>query len=644
MARKLQYRRVVALAVLLGAAFLGLGYRLVDLQFLRHTELTDKAEQNSKRGFLKTPRRGDILDVSGNPLATTVDVKAVCADPVLIGTCQVHVARALAPLLELPQPELVRQLTPTLRINAAGQTITNRFVRLKTKVPNEKWEEIHAAMTNLTFGVDEKKLSRNEQRFFRDLRQSAIFARGDQMRVYPDGQLAAHVVGFASSEEIEVEGAPINQIKGRDGIELVFDKQLRGVPGWRLTETDNRKREVVVRRVQDVDAQDGLNVVLTIDSVVQDIVQSALEEGMEKHSPISISGIVVRPRTGEILAMATLPTYDPNDPDAVDADSRRNRVIADMAEPGSTFKIVTVSGALSDGLVKLTDIYDCENGRFLYAGRILKDHEPYSLLSVEGIIMKSSNIGAAKIGIKMGEHRLFEYLRNFGFGQRTGIPLPGELAAWVHPRTNWSKVTIAQIPMGHGLTTTRLQMAMAMSAIANKGLLMRPMLVHRLEDRKGNIVASYAPQTVRQVVSPEAAKAMTQALKTVVEKEGTAAKAGLEHYTVAGKTGTANKVENGVYVKGKYFSSFIGFLPADNPEICISVTIDEPHHGYYGGQTAAPIFKRIAELSANYLNIHPDKATESLTNSPMVAPSPIGPIRTAAARSQTTNHTPRVLP
>ena len=173
---------------------------------------------------------------------------------------------------------------------------------------------------------------------------------------------------------------------------------------------------------------------------------------------------------------------------------------------------------------------------------------------------------------------------------------------------------------------------------------MRPMLVHRLEDRNGNMVARYSPLTVRQVVSPEAARAMTQALKTVVEKEGTAAKAALEHYTVAGKTGTANKVENGTYVKGKYFSSFIGFLPADNPEICISVTMDEPHHGYYGGQTAAPIFKRIAELSANYLNLRPDKATDLLTNSPVVAPGPVGPIRTAAARSQSTNQTPRVLP
>jgi cell division protein FtsI/penicillin-binding protein 2 len=637
MARKQQYRRIAALAMLLAVAFLGLAYRLVDLQLFRHTELTDKAEQNSKRGFLKAPRRGDIRDVRGNPLATTVEVKAVCADPVLIGTCQVQVARSLAPLLGIPQAELIRQLTPKLRVNEEGQTVTNRFVRLKSKVTKENWEEIYAAVTNLTFGVDEKKLTKNEQRFFRELRQSAIFARSDQLRVYPDGELAAHVLGYASSEEIEFGGGAINQIKGRDGIELVFDKALRGLPGWRLTETDNRKREVVLRRTQDVDAQDGLNVVLTIDSVVQNIVESALADGMEKHTPISISGIVIRPRTGEILALATLPTYNPNKPDAVDADARRNRVITDMAEPGSTFKIVTVSGALSDGLVKLTDMFDCENGKFMYGGRMLKDTHPNRNLSVEGIITHSSNIGAGKIGIKMGENRLYEYLKNFGFGERTQVPLPGEVNGWVHPVNKWSKVSIVQIPMGQGLTTTRLQMAMAMSAIANQGMLMRPMLVHRLEDRAGNVVERYSPLPVRQVVSPEAARAMTQALKTVVENDGTAAQAALDHYVVAGKTGTAIKAEHGVYVAGKYFSSFIGFFPADNPEICISVTMDEPHHGYYGGKTAAPIFKRIAEHSANYLNIRPDRAADFTNSPPAVAPGPVGLIRTAAAGSPTVN-------
>jgi len=641
MARKLQFRRIAALAALLVAAYLGLGYRLFDLQFVRHAELTDKSEHNSKRGFLKAPRRGDIRDVRGNPLATTVDVKAICADPVLIGTCQVQVARSLAPLLDLPQADLVGLLTPKSHVNAAGRTVTNRFVRLRSKISPEKWEEIYAAMTNLTFGVDEKKLTKDGRRFFKDLRQSAVFARNDQLRIYPDHQLAAHVVGFAGSEEIEIDGEPINQIKGHDGIELVFDKQLRGMAGWRLTETDNHKREVVVRREQDVDAQDGLNVVLTIDSVVQNIVESALEDGMEKHSPISISGIVVRPRTGEILAMATLPTYDPNNPNDKDADSRRNRVISDMAEPGSTFKIVSVTGALSDGLVKLADEFYCENGLFYYGGKPLRDDHPSKTLTVEGIITKSSNIGAAKIGIKMGEDRLYEYLKAFGFGQRTQIPLPGEVNGWVHPVNKWSKVSIARIPMGQGITTTRLQMAMAMSAIANKGMLMRPMLVQRLDDQKGNTVARFSPLTVRQVVSPEAAKDMTRALKTVVEKDGTAAKAGLEHYTVAGKTGTAQKAENGVYVRGKYFSSFIGFFPADNPEICISVTIDEPHHGYYGGQTAAPIFKRIAELSANYLNIRPDKATEFTNSLPVVTPGPVGPIRTAAARSPTPNLNPK---
>jgi cell division protein FtsI/penicillin-binding protein 2 len=332
---------------------------------------------------------------------------------------------------------------------------------------------------------------------------------------------------------------------------------------------------------------------------------------MVKHSPISISGIVIRPRTGEILAMATLPNYDPNNPGSAPADARRNRVISDIAEPGSTFKIVVVSGALNDQTVRLTDTFDCENGHFHYAGRNLRDHEAYSVLSVERIITKSSNIGAAKIGIKMGENRLYEYMRNYGFGDRTGIPLQGEVWGIVHSVKNWSKVSIAQIPMGQGVSVTSLQMIMAMSAIANDGWLMRPMLVDRLEDRNHTVMAKYSPQRVRQVISEPAVKLMVAALKTVASTNGTAPKAALQHYTVAGKTGTAQKSGGPAgYLPGKYYSSFIGFFPADNPELCISVMMDEPRQGYYGGQTAAPVFKQIAEAAANYLNIRPEDAEE----------------------------------
>lgn len=624
MAKQLQYRRLVFLALLLGVAFLGLGYRLVDLQVLRFEELSAKARRNTRREFLLEPRRGDILDIKGNLLATSVFVKTVCANPTLIGNCQAEVARTVAPLLQVSENELLQRLMPRVVRNTNGTVVTNQYVVLKRKVQVETWQKIQAAITNLSFGLDEKKLSRAERDFCRDLRRGAIFADrlDDQLRVYPNQALAAHVLGYVDIDE-----------SGQDGIERSFNSKLAGVRGWRLTETDRPGREVVPLREQDVEPRDGSDVVLTIDSVVQHIVESALAEAMEKHSPVSISGTVVRPRTGEILAMATLPNFDPNHREG-SAEARRNRVIADVAEPGSTFKIVVVSGALNEGVVRLSDTFDCENGHFHFAGRLLHDHESYGVLSVENIITHSSNIGAAKIGIKMGERRLYDYIRNFGFGTPTGLPLQAEAFGIVHSVTNWSKVSIAQIPMGQGIAVTGLQMMMAMCTIANKGVLMRPMIVDRLEDSDHKVVAKCSPQRVRQVISMLTAEQMVKALKTVVSPEGTAAKAALAHYTVAGKTGTAQKAGPNGYLPGKYFASFIGFFPADNPEICISVMMDEPKHGYYGGQIAAPVFKQIAESVANYLNIHPEDGEVPTAPGTIEPPPDNRSLKAAAARSQ----------
>jgi len=237
---------------------------------------------------------------------------------------------------------------------------------------------------------------------------------------------------------------------------------------------------------------------------------------------------------------------------------------------------------------------------------------------VENIITKSSNIGAAKIGIRLGDEKLWSYIHNFGFGERTGLPLPGELPGIVHPLRHWTKVSIAQIPMGQGVAVTPLQMAMAMAAIANQGTLMRPMLVKRLEDAAGQVVAHYEPQPVRRVAGPEAIADIVRALKTVPTREGTAEQAGLEHYTVAGKTGTAQKAENGHYVE-KFFSSFIGFFPADHPALCIAVALDEAKDGHYGGEIAAPTFHAIAERAANYLNLKPDIELEPPVNQTLTA-------------------------
>jgi cell division protein FtsI/penicillin-binding protein 2 len=615
MTNKQQIRRALLLLALLAVAFGGLGYRLVDLQVLRHDELSAKAEENTQREFWQAPRRGDILDVNGNILATSVAVRTVCADPSLIGHFQPLVAHALAPLLKLDEAELAQRLTPHLVRAANGELTTNglHYVRLAKNIPDETWSQVVAAMTNLTFGVEEKKLSRSQKEFVRNLREHAIFSEPDQMRVYPNGSLASQVIGFPAVQEAKIGDRLVSKIVGCDGVELAMQKQLSGVAGWKVTETDRAQHELVAYRDEDVRPRDGLNLVLTIDSVVQHIVETALADALQKHTPRSITGIVMRPRTGEVLAMVSLPNYDPNQPNSITPETR-NRVITDVVEPGSTFKIVVVSGALNNGVVKLTDQFDCEHGHFAFAGRILHDHEAYGNLSTESIITKSSNIGAAKIGIRLGAQSLYDYAWDYGFGQRAGIPLPGEARGFLYPVSKWSKVSIAQIPMGHGVAVTRLQMLYAMAAIANDGWLMRPMLVSRLQERDGSVVQSYAPERVRQVISDATSKAMIEALKTVVTKDGTAPDAAMKAYVVAGKTGTAQKAENGTYAPGKYVSSFIGFFPADNPELCISVVMDEPKEGYYGGKVCGPVFRDIAERCASYLNIPPDPLL--MTNPP----------------------------
>jgi cell division protein FtsI/penicillin-binding protein 2 len=607
MTKRLQLRRVLMLTVLVCAAFAGLGYRLVDLQVLRHDELAKLAQDNTQREFRQAPRRGDILDARGNLLATSIPVKTVCADPSLIGSQQAVVAHALAPLLQMSEAELLQKLFPHVSKNEKGEMVTNNlhYVRLQKNVTEETWQKIQLAMSQLSFGVDEKKLPESGRAFFRNLRQSAISADPDQMRVYPNGSLAAQVLGFSGVEEFKLDGRPVSQISGRDGIELALNSALGGVAGWRVTETDRQNHELVALRDEDVQPRDGLNVVLTIDAAIQHNLEGVLADAMHKHAPRSITGIILRPQTGEILALASLPDYDPNTPATVTPETR-DRVITDVVEPGSTFKIVVVSGALNEGAVKLTDEFDCEHGHFAFAGKVLHDHEPFGLLTTKGIITKSSNIGAAKIGIRLGEQNLYHYAWDFGFGQRTGVLLPGEVGGILYPVKDWSKVSVAQIPMGQGVAVTRLQMVMAMAALANDGWLMRPMLVSRLEDRNGKVVQKYEPQRVRQVVTGATDKMMIEALKTVVTTNGTAQGAAMQAYVAAGKTGTAQKAENGAYAPGKYISSFIGFFPADDPQVCISIVMDEPKEGYYGGQVCGPVFKEIAERCASYLNIPPD--------------------------------------
>jgi len=615
----IQYRRLLTLAVLLTSAFVGLGFRLYHLQIERHEISRELVEGATTLMLVKEPRRGDILDRRGNLLATSHFVKTVCADPSLIGTNQWLLARVLSPLLELPEADLAEKMRVRVWRSKDGNPHVDQHVVLKRKVPEERWGEIRGALTNLTFGFDEARLPRAQREYLSGLRARAIFADGieDQMRVYPNGTLAAHVLGYVTTSERQTPHGRVMETVGLSGVEQRCDATLTGARGWRQVVTDRRRRELVSFREEDVPPRPGLNVVLTIDAGLQDIVETELASAVLKHTPQSATAIVIEPETGRVLALANWPTFHPAEPGRGNEgmEALRNRAVADVAEPGSTFKIVVVSAALNEGLVQLTDRIDCENGAFSYLGRTLHDSHRHGVLSLEEVIAKSSNIGAAKVGLRLGAARLHDYIRAFGFGDPTLVPLPGEVRGIVHPLDKWSKISPAWIPMGHEIAVTPLQMAMAMAAVANRGVLLRPWLVERVTDGEGRVVCQYGPQVVRRVVSEAVAAQMVRALTSAVTTNGTATAARMEHYVVAGKTGTAQKLVDGHYSNAHTYASFIGFFPAEQPELCISVVLDDPHNGTFGGETAAPVFRHIAERAAPYLSLPPSPVPGKLARS-----------------------------
>ena len=668
MSNFIQRGRLIFLAVALGVGFLALIARLVDLQVVRHDEFRQKALKQHTLKVLKQSPRGDIRDRNGQILATTVAVKTVCVDPVLLTNYQRQVAQVLSPLLNVPEPELLksfRNLTRLVTNENKVKVITNHSIVLQRNVSTETWTNLeHKMFENYLFhsnavvlqkqaalnvqkpqaswrswlpgrGQPKKaKLNDRDKLPLRNAWLNAIYAEDDQLRQYPHTNLAAHVIGFTLSEPQNIMGHIIPRTTGAQGIEASFDERLTGQCGWRVGRTDGRHRELVVYRELNVEPSPGLNVVLTLDSFVQYVVEEELARVMAKHSPRGAMAIVMRPATGEILALANLPVFDPNNIRTCIPDNLRNRAIEDCAEPGSTFKIVTVSCALNDNLITLSDHFDCEGGRFLYAGKVLRDHAAYHSLSVEDIVAKSSNIGTAKIAIMMGEQRFYQYIRASGFGSRTGIPLTGESAGIVNPLEKWSKLSIARVPIGQGVAATPLQMVLAMCTIANGGTLMRPMLVDRIEDKAGHVVNSFQPTPVHRVISERAAHDIIVALKEVVSKNGTADKAALEGYSVAGKTGTAQKPGHGGYLEGKYFASFIGFFPSESPELCIGVFVDEPDlkTGYYGGQVAAPAFKHIGQRLGHHLNIRPDvQPASGVTNAGVAVFNNYNPLAAPAA-------------
>jgi cell division protein FtsI/penicillin-binding protein 2 len=365
----------------------------------------------------------------------------------------------------------------------------------------------------------------------------------------------------------------------------------------------------------------GKNIRLSIDMSLQSILEEEIDKTFKEYKPETVTGIMLDPKTGEVLAMANRPCFNPNEPGKAEPEQMKNRAIIDMVEPGSTFKIVVAAGALNEGTVNEKTSIFCENGRFLYGGKILKDHHGYGDMNVHEILVKSSNIGSAKLAMLMGGDKYYDYVRKFGFGDRHGIELPGEIGGLVHPPARWDKLTITRMPMGHSVAVTPLQITMGMSVIANGGHLMAPHIIKSVEDLDGTKILEKAPKVVREVVPEKTARFIANALVGVTQPGGTATYARVNGFEVAGKTGTAQKVSaKGGYAAGKYVVSFVGFMPAEDPRFVCLIMVDDAKIASnlnYGGQIAAPVFSRVGEKAARHFDLTPTLPPIPLQDMPM---------------------------
>jgi len=600
------------------------------IEVIQHQEWAREARRvGVVRGLVPAPR-GAILDRRGEKLALSVPVKTVCADPSLMVVGRQEAARALAETLGLEEEWVFQKLRPR-KVRVGTNEVDLRYVVLKKDVPLATWRRTRRAMRELDFGrpkEEEARLNWRTRSCLRAIRLRGVFDEDGFKRGYPAGSLAGQVVGFVRREPRTMDGLPIELETGALGLELSMENLLQGVPG-----------EIRYGRLI-AEPREGLSVQLTIDSVIQAIAEREVAKAGEKFQAQRACALVIDPSAGDILAMANWPPFDPNRP-AAGVGRQFNMAIAARFDPGSTMKVVTFAAGLEHGRFGLDDMVDCQHGYWRYAS--LHDHHAYGLLRAREVLAKSSNIGTAILAFqRIPEEELQETIAAFGFGQRTGVPLPGEVAGRV-PRLNKQRryMDFARVAIGHAMSATPLQVAMAMSAVANHGAYMRPRLVARIVDAQGRVWREVPPIKVRQVIRPETARLLAEALRSVVAEGGTAPGAALARYTVAGKTGTAQKVVRGRgYVSGKYYASFVGFFPVNRPRLCILVGVDEPNPriGYYGSVVAAPVFRAIAEQVARYLGILPDKAPGAApelgrTRWDMIVSAPLGEISVTPPQS-----------
>lgn len=556
--------------------FAAIFLRLVQIQVWNHDYYAEEANKLRSRYDILPAPRGEIVDRRGNLVAATRSVIEVGVDPQVVVREDFAKLPELARLLGLPESEIESAFLRRERVNQlSGEVTAVRWVRLAEAVGQDTFDEI------------------------RSLGIRAVYGNHRFERRYPAGSMAAHIVGFINRESTPVSG-----------VERAMDFYLRGQEGWRQSENDGRRRELARFREREVNPTPGLNVELTVDLVLQTVVEREVARIVEEFSPEGVSIIISRPETGDILALANYPTFDPNRFWEFPVEFHRNRSLTDVYEPGSTFKVVTAAAAMQAGLVGPETVFDCSVGQVQFGSRVVslpRDHRTYGEMSVEEIVVRSSNRGVAFLGLRLGEERLYQFARSFGFGEPSGILTGPESRGILHPVNRWDGLTITRLPMGHAVSATPMQVHQATSVIANNGILMQPRVVQRVYGSSGETVLDFPVRQKRRVVSPAVAGTMAGFLEMAVRPGGTGANAYLPNFGVAGKTGTTQMIINGAYSRSDHVASFSGFFPANDPRVVMTVVVTRPQlRGTgYGGTVAAPAFRRIAEEVIHHLRIPP---------------------------------------
>ncbi len=553
--------RVLILAALLAVAFGGLTGRLAWLQVVKRAELAQLAERQYSRTVVLHAQRGPIVDRHGTPLASSTPTESLFVQPRAVGD-PVRVAARVSPVIGVPPAEVRQALTSP-----------RPFVWLRRKLPPAVAAEVRA------------------------LREPGLGFLPEPLRLYPSRELAAHVLGFEG-----VEG-------GLEGVERALDAELAGTPGKAVVGRDALGREVTAQHVLRP-PKPGHGVMLTIDRTIQYIAEREIDAAYRRTGAKAAMAVVLEPRTGDVLAMAIRPTFNPNTfLEAPSKDAWRNRAITDPFEPGSTFKVILAAAALEEGVVRPDERIYAENGSITLAGTTIHDWKKYGWLTFSEVLQNSSNVGSIKVGLALGRERYYRYMSAFGFGAPTGVGLPGESRGQLRDPKRWSLLSLPTMSLGQEVSVTALQMVAAFGAIANGGTLMQPRLVRATFDADGREVRRFEPRAVRQVVSPETARALTRILVRVVEA-GTGHNAAVPGYEVAGKTGTAQKLDPATrrYSRAPGVLSFVGFAPADEPRVVMLVMLDEPRTAQWGSEAAAPIFAAIGRDVLRHLEVPPRDA------------------------------------